>query len=84
MAQSQDRRCRYIAHQGQSLTVGAWAEQRNISPRVLSERLSKGWPIERALTYPCRKGYLQGRAEQLAKGRAWWRANGQAWRERRR
>lgn len=46
-----NRRCRRIAHKGQTKTLGEWADEYGLRRQTLAKRLDKGWPIERALTY---------------------------------
>lgn len=41
---------RLIAFQGQTLTLGAWAERSGIHRVTLSDRLKRGWPMEKAIT----------------------------------
>lgn len=52
--QSENRRStRVFAHEGQSLTIPAWARKVGISKNVLYKRLMEfDWPIEKALTTP--------------------------------
>lgn len=38
-----------IEYKGESLTVGAWAKKLGIKSSSLSNRLDRGWPVERAL-----------------------------------
>ena len=51
-ARNWKRRNRIIAFQGESLTIGEWADRIGIARESLRDRLEIGWPIERALTTP--------------------------------
>lgn len=51
--QASNRRSnRKITFQGETLTLTQWAERFGMSRQGLSDRLSRGWPVERALTEP--------------------------------
>jgi hypothetical protein len=43
---------RVITHEGTTRTLKEWAEALAISPNALAVRLSRGWPVERALVGP--------------------------------
>jgi hypothetical protein len=70
------RRNRYLTWRGKTQIIKAWAKEYDISPARLSERIRRGWDIERALTTPCPKGYERGRAEHIANATAMWAKNG--------
>lgn len=70
------RRNRYVTWHGRSMTIKAWAKELNINPCRISERLKRGWSMDRTMTTPCPKGYEQGRAERLADSRASWAVSG--------
>lgn len=46
---------RYITHNGVTLSLKEWAARLKISVGSLHSRLSKGWPIDRALSAPGRE-----------------------------
>jgi hypothetical protein len=46
---------RYITHKGVTLSLKEWAARLKISVGSLHSRLSKGWPISRALSAPGRE-----------------------------
>ena len=50
-----------ISHNGENLSIAAWAEKANLSPHTLRQRLQT-MPIEDAITLPVRQGY-GGRAK---------------------
>ncbi len=43
---------RHITAFGQTLTLAQWSREFNINPVVISDRISHGWPIEKALSQP--------------------------------
>jgi hypothetical protein len=43
------RKCRQISHNGQTKTLGEWADEHGLNRATLAQRLDTGWPIERAL-----------------------------------
>lgn len=44
---------RYLTHNGETLTLSAWAERLGMSPEGVARRIDVyGWPIERAVTVP--------------------------------
>jgi hypothetical protein len=46
------RTSHYLTHDGITLTIAQWARRIGMHPNTLSERLSKGWSVEKALTTP--------------------------------
>jgi hypothetical protein len=77
------RRNRYVTWQGRTQTAKAWAKELDIEPRKISERLRRGWSVERALTTPCPRGYERGRAAALERAAELWAANGARYRRNR-
>jgi hypothetical protein len=43
---------RHLEHDGRSQILVEWAEELHMKPVTLSQRLRKGWTVERALTQP--------------------------------
>lgn len=43
-----------ITFDGQTLTLGEWAERKGLTRTALEQRVKAGWPLERALTAPLR------------------------------
>ena len=70
------RRNRHIEWQGRTMTIKAWAKEMDLAPRRISERLKRGWSVERALTTPCPRGYERGRAEARERNQLIWAAHG--------
>lgn len=69
-------RNRFIEWQGRTQTVKAWAQELDLNPRQISERLRRGWTVERALTTPTPRGFEQGRRLHNEATKAWWAKNG--------
>jgi hypothetical protein len=74
------RRNVYVTWQGRSQTIKAWARELNMDPRRISERLRRGWSVERTMQTPCPVGYEQGRRAHMERARADWAAKGSAYR----
>ena len=74
------RRNRYVTWQGRTQIVKAWAQELDMSPRRIYDRLRRGWSVERTMTTPCPRGYERGRAEILARHQDTWAAHGQRYR----
>jgi hypothetical protein len=70
------RRNRFLTWDGRTQILKHWAKEYDLAPRRLSERLKRGWSLERALTTPCPVGYEAGRAKHCAEARAMWAKNG--------
>ena len=70
------RRNRYVSWQGRTQIIKAWAQELDIEPRKISERLARGWSVERALTTPCPRGYERGRAFAAERAAVLWARNG--------
>jgi hypothetical protein len=43
---------RFISYQGREQTLEQWAREMNIDRCTLSDRLERGWTVERTLTQP--------------------------------
>jgi hypothetical protein len=55
--QGQNRRSsRLLTYNGETLTASEWSRKTGIGTSTIDMRLSKGWPVERVLTKPPRKG----------------------------
>lgn len=46
------RRTRFLTFNGVTLCVTDWAERYKLKPEVIYRRLSRGWPVENALSAP--------------------------------
>ena len=49
------RHNRLIEWRGETLPLAAWAERLGINERTFTNRLNRGWPLERAMTEPINK-----------------------------
>lgn len=75
------RRNRYITWQGRTQTIKAWAQELDLEPRRISERIRRGWSVEKALTTPTPLGYQDGREQHNSRTRAVWAENGKRYRQ---
>ena len=76
------RRNKFITWNGKTQTIKDWAKEYNIGSRRLSERLRRGWTIEKSLTTACPKGYQAERDERIENNKKNWAAKGQIYRKR--
>lgn len=70
------RRTKLITYNGKTQSLRDWAKEYDLEPRGLSERLRRGWDMEKSLTTPGRVSFDQGQAEKKAKTDAIWKAKG--------
>lgn len=49
---------RWIEFNGQKKVLAQWADDLEIAPNVLVQRLKRGWPIERALTESAKRKHI--------------------------
>jgi hypothetical protein len=73
-------RNKYVEYNGTCQTIKAWAKEYNLQPRRVSERLNRGWSVERALTTPAPIGYEEGRRKQNELARELWAQKGEQYR----
>ncbi len=69
-------RSRRITWKGKTQTIRDWACEYNVGTGRLSERLRRGWDIERALTTPCPKSFEQEAKERKECADRLWKLNG--------
>jgi hypothetical protein len=74
------RTTRMLEYQGRVQTLRAWAEEFDINPRSLSERLRRGWDLHRALTWPGVLNYETGREKYKAEAKRLWALNSRRYR----
>lgn len=67
---------RFLEHEGQERIIKLWAKEYDRDPRRVSERVRRGWSVQRALETPTPKTYEEAREEHIARGKAYWAANG--------
>jgi hypothetical protein len=46
----------YITYEGETHTIAEWGKIKNMSPSLISDRIRKGWDIEKVFTYQRTKG----------------------------
>ena len=73
-------RNRYVTFDGREQTIKAWAKEFDLNPRCLSERLRRGWDVERAMTTPTARNYAEGRTLHNDKTKAQWAKKGAQYR----
>jgi len=74
-------RNRYITWRGETLTLTAWAERLNMPPRLIHDRLRRGWSLDRALTTPGLTGFAEAHTRHLESQRRYNRQRGAAYRQ---
>ena len=70
------RRTKLITYNGKTQSLKDWAKEYDLEVRGLSERLRRGWDMEKSLTTPGRKSFDESQAENKAKTDALWKAKG--------
>ena len=70
------RRNRLITWEGRTQIIKAWAEELDLDPRRISERLRRGWSVEQALTTPTPQPFAAARAEHMERAKRAWARNG--------
>lgn len=73
------RRTKLVTYRGKTQSIKHWAKEYNISPPRLSERLRRGWTMERALSTPCPRGFERGREMHIAEAKRQWSMKGRAY-----
>ena len=73
------RNC-YVTWRGREQTIKAWAMELDLNPRSISERLKRGWTVERALTTPTPRKYEESRRLHVEENRLQWAKNGRRYR----
>lgn len=46
------RNSHFLTYNGETLTIAAWTERLGFPSAVISKRIKRGWPIDKALTLP--------------------------------
>ena len=73
-------RNRFVEWQGRQQTIKAWGQELDLNPRQISERLRRGWTVERALTTPTPRGFEEGRTRHCEEAKRLWAKNGRRYR----
>jgi hypothetical protein len=76
------RRSKLITWEGKTQSVRDWAKEYNIGGRRLSERLKRGWSMERALNTPCPQGFEGELAKRKDYGNSLYKVNGKLYQAR--
>ena len=80
-AEQNDNTCRnaFVTWQGRTQTIKEWAKELDMEPRRISERLKRGWSVERALTTSSPKKFEEGRQQAIDRAKALWRTRGKVY-----
>ena len=76
------RRSKMIAWNGKTQSVRDWAFEYNIGVRSLSERLRRGWDMQRSLTAPGRPSFQDELDSRRQRNQENWAIKGQLYRAR--
>ena len=76
------RRSKLINWNGKTQSIRDWAKEYNIGSRALSERLRRGWDMERSLTTPGRMNFEDELEDRKKRGRELWKAKGKIYQAR--
>jgi hypothetical protein len=76
------RRSKLIDWNGRTQSIRDWAKEYNIGSRALSERLRRGWDMEKSLTTPGRMNFEDELKERKERGRESWKAKGKIYQAR--
>ena len=76
------RRSKLITWNGKTQSIRDWAAEYNIGARRLSERLRRGWDMQRALTTPCPQDFATELADRRQRNNELWALNGHLYRAR--
>jgi hypothetical protein len=79
---SNTRRNRYIEYNGRRQTIKQWAEEYDVAPNRVCERLRRGWTIERTLNTYCPQGYEEGRRRHNEAAKSLWVSKGKEWQKK--
>ncbi len=70
------RRSKLITWNGKTQSIRDWAKEYNIGARGLSERLRRGWNMEKSLKTPGRMGFAEELADRRERGNDLWKEKG--------
>ena len=70
------RRSRFITWNGKTQTIRDWACEYNVGTRRLSERLRRGWTMERALHTPSPQDFDAELEDRRIRNQRYWRLHG--------
>lgn len=75
------RRSRLVTWNGKTQSIRDWAHEFNIGTRRLSERLRRGWGMERALNTPCPLSFAAELEDRRRRNAETWRRGGRRYRQ---
>ena len=70
------RRSKLITWNGKTQSIRDWAKEYNIGARAVSERLRRGWDLEKSLKTPGRMSFDEELADRRERGDELWKAKG--------
>jgi hypothetical protein len=76
------RRSRLITWNGKTQSIRDWAFEYNIGTHRLSERLRRGWDMQKALTTPCPQDFATELADRKRRNKEIWDIKGQLYQTR--
>lgn len=76
------RRSKLITWNGKTQSIRDWAKEYNIGSRAVSERLRRGWDLEKSLKTPGRMSFEEELADRRERGSELWKANGKLYQAR--
>jgi hypothetical protein len=76
------RRSKLVTWNGKTQSIRDWALEYNIGMRRLSERLRRGWDMQRALTTPCPQDFATELMDRRRRNKEIWDIKGHLYRAR--
>jgi hypothetical protein len=76
------RRSKMLTWNGKTQSVRDWALEYNIGTRRLSERLRRGWDMQKSLTTPCPQDFATELADRKQRNKDIWDIKGQLYQTR--
>jgi hypothetical protein len=76
------RRSKMLTWNGKTQSIRDWAFEYNIGMRRLSERLRRGWDMQKALTTPCPQDFAAELADRKRRNKEIWDIKGQLYQTR--
>jgi hypothetical protein len=76
------RRSKYLTLNGKTQTTKEWAQEFNIGPRRLAERIRRGWSLEKALATPSPVSFQAEREDNIKRSKDLWQKKGSLYKAR--
>jgi hypothetical protein len=70
------RRSKLITWNGKTQSIRDWAKEYNVGARAVSERIRRGWDLEKSLKTPGRMSFDEELADRRERGSELWKAKG--------